>query len=242
MAFFLRFERDGEDLYPALERVIEEGRVPADNQVRYEVMRHFGRFVTESSEHFAEYVPWFIKARRPELIERFNIPLDEYPRRCERQIAEWEGLRDQLEARSRRSAPTSTAPTSSARARRAGRSPFYGNVRNTQDGFRLIDNLPPDCCVEVPLRGLRPRDRAAAGRPLAPPPGGADADQHQRPGADGRGRPDRAARAGLPRGDARSAHRGRAAARTRSAGWSTSCSRPTATSSRRCPGEAITAR
>src|SRR5262249_20743203 len=91
MAFFLEFTRNGgEDLYPALERVIDEGRVPPDNRVRYEVMRHFGAFVTESSEHFSEYVPWFIKADRPDLIERFNVPLDEYPRRCERQIAEWE--------------------------------------------------------------------------------------------------------------------------------------------------------
>ena len=84
LAFFLRLERDGEDLYPALRRIVDEGRVPEDNRVRYELLRHFGSFVTESSEHLAEYVPWFIKRARPELIERFNIPLDEYPRRCER--------------------------------------------------------------------------------------------------------------------------------------------------------------
>src|SRR6201989_2702020 len=89
-AFFLRLERDGEDLYPALHRVIDEGRVPEGNRVRYELMRHFGHFVTESSEHLAEYVPWFIKAARPDLVERFGIPLDEYLRRCERQIAEWD--------------------------------------------------------------------------------------------------------------------------------------------------------
>ena len=86
LAFFLRLERDGEDLYPALREVTP----PAGNRVRYEVLRHLGYFVTESSEHFAEYVPWFIKAARPDLVERFNIPLDEYPRRCEAQIAEWE--------------------------------------------------------------------------------------------------------------------------------------------------------
>jgi alpha-galactosidase len=65
VAFFLRLERGGEDLYPALHRIVDEGKVPDDNRVRYEVLRHFGHFVTESSEHFAEYVPWFIKAHRP---------------------------------------------------------------------------------------------------------------------------------------------------------------------------------
>jgi len=57
LAFFLRLERDGEDLYPALHRIVDKGRMPDDNRVRYEVMRHLGRFVTESSEEFAEYVP-----------------------------------------------------------------------------------------------------------------------------------------------------------------------------------------
>ena len=68
---------------------------PDCNRVRYKLMEHFGYFVTESSEHFAEYVPWFIKDGREDLIEAFNIPLDEYPRRCERQIAEWSGLREE---------------------------------------------------------------------------------------------------------------------------------------------------
>ena len=95
MAFYLKFERrlpDGsiEDLYPRIRQVIEEGRVPDWNRVRYEVFRHFGYFVTESSEHFSEYVPWFIKRDRPDLIEKFNIPLDEYIRRCEVQIARWD--------------------------------------------------------------------------------------------------------------------------------------------------------
>ena len=94
MAFYLRFERkvdNGyEDLYPRLYKVIEDGRVPDWNRVRYEMLRRLGYFVTESSEHFSEYVPWFIKRDRPDLIERFNIPLDEYIRRCEVQIAGWE--------------------------------------------------------------------------------------------------------------------------------------------------------
>ncbi len=97
MAFYLRFERKGEDLYPRLRQVIEEGRVPDDDRVRFEMFRRLGYFVTESSEHFAEYVPYFIRRDRPDLIERFNVPLDEYPRRCEAQIADWDEMKAALE-------------------------------------------------------------------------------------------------------------------------------------------------
>ncbi|HMN29785.1 MAG TPA: alpha-glucosidase/alpha-galactosidase, partial [Caldilineaceae bacterium] len=71
--------------------------VPMGNRVRYEMFKRLGYFVTESSEHFAEYVPWFIKRDRADLIEEFNIPLDEYITRCERQIEEWQGMRVALE-------------------------------------------------------------------------------------------------------------------------------------------------
>ena len=98
MAFYLRFERDGQDLYPLIRKVAEEGREPGWNRVRYEMFRRLGYFVTESSEHFAEYTPWFIKRDRPDLIDRFNIPLDEYIRRCEVQIAEWGEMRQALES------------------------------------------------------------------------------------------------------------------------------------------------
>jgi alpha-galactosidase len=97
MAFYLRFERNGEDLYPLIRKVYDEGRVPAWNRVRYEVFRRLGYFVTESSEHFSEYTPWFIKRDRPDLIERFNIPLDEYIRRCEVQLAGWEFVQYKLD-------------------------------------------------------------------------------------------------------------------------------------------------
>ena len=103
MAFYLNFEHrqpDGSyrDLYPALRQGYREGRIPkpshwnprCPNKVRYEMMTRLGYFVTESSEHFAEYTPWFIKRDRPDLIERFGIPLDEYPKRCVEQIARWE--------------------------------------------------------------------------------------------------------------------------------------------------------
>jgi alpha-galactosidase len=175
VAFFLRLEHDGEDLYPALHRVIEEGRVPEGNRVRYEVMRHFGSFVTESSEHFAEYVPWFIKAARPDLIERFDIPLDEYPRRCERQIAEWEALRVRID----RDGAAALEPRASVeygahiiRACETGEPfAFNGNVPNRHAGGPLIDNLPDDCCVEVPCvagaDGVVPRAVGALPRHLA---------------------------------------------------------------------------
>lgn len=96
MAFFLKLQHKGRDLYPALDQVIAEGRIPPNNRVRYDVYQRFGRFVTESSEHFAEYVPWYIKRDRPDLIEAFNIPLDEYPRRCEAQIAAWQDMSQAL--------------------------------------------------------------------------------------------------------------------------------------------------
>lgn len=96
LAFYLRLERHGQDLYPALRRLLDQGNVPAHDRVRFEIFRRFGYFPTESSEHFSEYVPWFIKRDRPDLIERFNIPLDEYPRRCEAQIADWLEMRAAL--------------------------------------------------------------------------------------------------------------------------------------------------
>ena len=97
MAFYLRFERDGQDLYPLIRRVVAEGRVPAWNRVRYEMLSRLGYFVTESSEHFSEYVPWFIKRDRPDLLAQFNIPLDEYVGRCEDQISGWGTLCEEFE-------------------------------------------------------------------------------------------------------------------------------------------------
>lgn len=97
MAFYLKFERNGEDLYPLLRQVVAEGRVPDWNRVRYEMLMRLGYFVTESSEHFAEYTPWFIKRDRPDLIEKFNVPLDEYIRRCEIQLAGWEFVQHKID-------------------------------------------------------------------------------------------------------------------------------------------------
>jgi alpha-galactosidase len=148
MAFYLRFERDGDDLYPLIRRVVDEGRVPERNRVRYEMLQRVGYFVTESSEHFAEYVPWFIKRDRPDLVERFNIPLDEYPARCEAQIAMWDAMRRDLEGDGPidviRSAEYGARIIHSMETYRPR--VVYGNVPN----HGLIDNLPDGCIVEVP--------------------------------------------------------------------------------------------
>ncbi|PIE33352.1 alpha-glucosidase/alpha-galactosidase [candidate division KSB3 bacterium] len=101
MAFYFKFERKTEngieDLYPLIQKVIDEDRVPDWNRVRYRMFQCLGYFVTESSEHFSEYVPWFIKRDRPDNLEKFNVPIDEYLKRCEIQNAMWEVTREQLE-------------------------------------------------------------------------------------------------------------------------------------------------
>jgi alpha-galactosidase len=169
MAFFLRFEHHGEDLYPAL----RELEPPELNRVRYEVMKHFGYFVTESSEHFSEYVPWFIKDGRADLIERFNVPLDEYPRRCERQLGEWDRLRTELESGG--GLTTEQSHEYGAHIIRACETgqpyTFNGNVPNRFQDALLIDNLPADCCVEVPCvaaaQGIEPQPVGTLPRQLA---------------------------------------------------------------------------
>jgi alpha-galactosidase len=145
LAFYLELRHDGRDVYPDLR---QRQDIPDWNRVRYEVLRHFGYFCTESSEHLSEYVPWFIKRDRPDLLEEFNIPLDEYPRRCETQLAEWEALRAVLETEERPPV-AGRSDEYGARIIRALETGepfgFNGNVMN--DG--LVDNLP-SCCVEVP--------------------------------------------------------------------------------------------
>jgi alpha-galactosidase len=155
MAFYLRFERDGEDLYPLIRMAMEAGsygRRYRDlyDHLRYEVFRRTGYFVTESSEHFSEYVPWFIKRDRPDLLEKYSIPLDEYITRCELQIEEWDTLKAALErgdldeVRHERSHEYGSLIIHSMLTGQPRL--VYGNVAN----HGLIDNLPDGCCVEVP--------------------------------------------------------------------------------------------
>jgi alpha-galactosidase len=156
--WLLEISLDGKDLYPEIRRRSAAGQVPDIDRVRHELMHRFGYYVTESSEHSAEYVPWFIKAAHPGLIERFNIPLDEYPRRCLSQIAEWKRMRDELvsdrslkHARSHEYASHIMEAVVTNRPYAIG-----GNVMN--DG--IITNLPRQACVEVPClvdgQGVQP--------------------------------------------------------------------------------------
>jgi alpha-galactosidase len=169
VAFYLKFERNGEDLYPKIAEVA--GRKNKDlpmrgmgdwqlrDAVRYEMFRRLGYFVTESSEHFSEYSPWFIKKEHPELINEFEVPLDEYPRRCVAQIGGWEKLKKEMED------PSSTLEVHRSHeygsliihSMETGQARVvYGNVPNAG----LIDNLPNTAIVEVPCvvdkSGLQP--------------------------------------------------------------------------------------
>lgn len=170
MAFFLKFEHrqaDGSyrDLYPDLVRGYREGQAPkptwnprCPNKVRYEMLTRLGYFVTESSEHFAEYTPYFIKEGREDLIEKFGIPLDEYPKRCIEQVEKWKG-----QAEAYRSAekivvkPSKEYASSIINSVWTGEpSVVYGNLRNNG----CITSLPDSCAVEVPClvdeNGIQP--------------------------------------------------------------------------------------
>ena len=161
MAFYLNFEArnpDGSyrDLYPALREGYRAGRIPLEsdwnprcpNLVRYEAMMHLGYFVTESSEHFAEYVPWFIKEGRPDLIAQFRIPLDEYPVRCEEQIARWAAQAETYRSAERIEVAQSHEYAATIMNAVVTGEPavIYGNVANR--GY--IPQLPEGAAVEVP--------------------------------------------------------------------------------------------
>ncbi len=171
MAFYTKFEHrqpDGSyrDLYPALRQGYMDGRYPkpsswnprCPNKVRYEMMMRLGYFVTESSEHFAEYTPYFIKNGREDLIERFGIPLDEYPKRCVEQIEQWERqaqiYRDAREVTVKPSREYASEIINSVVT--GTPSVIYGNIANR--GY--IPQLPEGCAVEVPVlvdaNGLQP--------------------------------------------------------------------------------------
>jgi alpha-galactosidase len=180
MAFYLTLEHRGEDLYPRLFDLAASGRVPDHNRVRYDALRRLGHFVTESSEHFAEYVPWYLRRDRPELRERLAIPLDEYPGRCRVYEVAWEFVERELDAPG--SVPPGALQEALDRAaipvmpktiehtvgafdglHRVERSLEYGAtiVRSLVTGEPsvvygnvpndgLLPDLPFGCCVEVP--------------------------------------------------------------------------------------------
>lgn len=143
-------DKDGNDLYPEIRRRAAEMNASQkhDDMVRFEYIKHLGYYCTESSEHNAEYNPFFIKSRYPELIEKFNIPLDEYPRRCIEQIKGWEEERNSIlkdgkitHDRSKEYASYIMESIVTNQSYKIG-----GNVINNGS----IENLPADACVEVP--------------------------------------------------------------------------------------------
>ncbi|MBB4010075.1 alpha-glucosidase/alpha-galactosidase [Allorhizobium taibaishanense] len=170
MAFFLEFEhrqKDGSyrNLYPDLVRGYREGRAPkpgwnprCPNKVRYEMLTRLGYFVTESSEHFAEYTPYFIKEGREDLIEKFGIPLDEYPKRCIEQIDRWKAQAAEYRSAERIEVQQSKEYASSIinSVWTGEPSVIYGNQRNNG----CITSLPADCAAEVPClvdhNGIQP--------------------------------------------------------------------------------------
>lgn len=153
-------DKDGNDLYPEIRKRAAEKNANEkhDDMVRFEYIKNFGYYCTESSEHNAEYNCFYIKSKYPELIERYNIPLDEYPRRCINQIAGWKKEKAEILNDGKITHERSKEYASYIMEAIITGNPYKigGNVLNTG----LIDNLPADACVEVPClidgRGCNP--------------------------------------------------------------------------------------
>ena len=150
MAWLLEIYDDkGNDLYPEIRRrAAIKNNEKHWNMVRVDYINKLGYYVTESSEHNAEYNPYYIKSKYPELIEKFNIPLDEYPRRCIAQINNWNKQKEEILAGGNIEHTRSHEYASHIMEAIVANTPYKigGNVIN--DGF--ITNLPSDACVEVP--------------------------------------------------------------------------------------------
>ena len=144
-------DKDGNDIYPEVKTRIDARIAAPDcyNKVRLEYIKHFGYYCTESSEHNAEYNMFYIKSKYPELIERYNIPLDEYPRRCINQIAAWKEDYKNMCENGVKAHDRSREYASHIMEAVVTNTPYQigGNVLNTG---RLITNLPEEACVEVP--------------------------------------------------------------------------------------------
>lgn len=158
MAWLLEITKEQQDLYPEIKKRALQRSKDHDDLVRYEIMKQFGYYVTESSEHNAEYFPYFIKDKYPELIERFKIPLDEYPRRCVEQIKDWEKTKENLLNNQELTHQRTLEYASYIMEAIETDQPYQigGNVLNTD----LIPNLPQKACVEVPClvdgKGITP--------------------------------------------------------------------------------------
>lgn len=145
-------DKDGVDLYPEIRRLAKEKNKNEkhDDMVRFDYIDKLGYYCTESSEHNAEYNPFYIKSKYPELIEKFNIPLDEYPRRCVNQIAEWKEQKDALMADATLTHERSREYASRIMEAIAKDEPYVIGANVINEGY--IENLPADACVEVPCR------------------------------------------------------------------------------------------
>jgi len=155
-AWLLEITDNGRDIYPEIKKLAFKKNDAARKKngkkhwdmVRYEFMRHFGYYITESSEHTSEYMPYWIKSTHPQLIKELNIPLDEYPRRCINQIANWKKQRDELLKNPTLSHQRSHEYGSYIMEAMETGEPIriHGNVLNGN----VITNLHPKCSVEVP--------------------------------------------------------------------------------------------
>ena len=181
MAFYKRFEKrsnngTNEDLYPKLknlaDKIINDEQLSSRSKkidhesdkvlhekVRYEILRRFGYFVTESSEHFAEYVPWFIKKNRQDVIDKYKIPIEEYIDRCKSNIKLWEKLEKDMTPIYNQPLKRSNEYASFIMDAVANNNEVTINANVMNDGY--IDNLPSNCCVEVPCiinaKGISPQ-------------------------------------------------------------------------------------
>ena len=181
MAFYQKFEKKSygkskEDLYPRLkvladkivndkqlssrsEKINHESNKILHEKVRYEILRRFGYFVTESSEHFAEYVPWFIKQNRQDIIDKYRIPIEEYIDRCEHNIKLWDELAKDMTPIYEMPLKRSNEYASFIMDGIANNNEVNINANVMNDN--LIDNLPSNCCVEVPViinsKGYKPQ-------------------------------------------------------------------------------------
>ena len=181
MAFYKKFEKKAngkpaEDLYPRLKDIADKivngemvssrskkktnysGKV-LHEKVRYEILRRFGYFVTESSEHFAEYVPWFIKKNRQDVIDKYKIPIEEYIDRCEKNIKLWDQLEKDMAPIYNEPLKRSNEYASFIMDGITNNNEVTINANVMNDGY--IDNLPSNCCVEVPCiinsKGISPQ-------------------------------------------------------------------------------------
>ena len=151
MAWLLEiYDKDGNDLYPEIKRLAKEKNANEKHwdMVRYDYIEKLGYYCTESSEHNAEYNPFYIKAGRDDLIEKFNIPLDEYPRRCVNQIAAWQKQKEEIMNGGNVQHTRSHEYASRIMEAIWTNTPFKigGNILNNG----CISNLPREACVEVP--------------------------------------------------------------------------------------------